>query len=143
MENATKALLIAAAVLIAILLISLGVGIFQKASEQMGSADLSEYEASKFNEKFSQYAGEKKTGAEVNALIETVFTHNNAQADTTTCVTLKNAGTEIISASNNLTEMPAKVGTGGRHVVKCSYSNGLINIIEIDPVSTPDPDPLP
>ena len=45
MENATKALLIAAAVLIAILIISLGIVVYNKASEAVtGAGDLSEYE---------------------------------------------------------------------------------------------------
>ena len=44
MENATKALMIAAAVIVAILIISLGIGIFNMASEQVDNAgDLSEY----------------------------------------------------------------------------------------------------
>ena len=73
MENATKALLIAAAVLIAILLISLGVGVFNKASEQMEDADLSEYNTQKFNEKFTQYAGANVSGADVNGLIESIL----------------------------------------------------------------------
>ena len=71
MENATKALLIAAAVLVAILIISLGIGIFNMASEQVYNAgDLSEYQIQQFNEKFTKYEGENKSGSEVNAMLK-------------------------------------------------------------------------
>ena len=53
MENATKALLIAAAVLVAILVISLGIIIYQRASETVtGAGDLSEYQIQQVNEKY-------------------------------------------------------------------------------------------
>ena len=56
MENATKALLIAAAVLVAILIISLGIGIFNMSSEQIDNAgDLTEYQVQTFNDKFRKY----------------------------------------------------------------------------------------
>ena len=52
MENAVKALLIAAAVLIAILIISLGLVVYNKASETANNAgDLSEYEIQQHNER--------------------------------------------------------------------------------------------
>ena len=82
MENATKALLIAAAVLVAILIISLGIGIFNMASEQVNNAgDLSEYEIQKFNEKFTQYEGTSVSASDVNALIKTAFNHNLSEED--------------------------------------------------------------
>ena len=68
MENATKALMIAGAVLIAILIISLGIGIFNSSAEQVENADLTEYQIQTFNDKFRKYEGTSKTGAEVNAL---------------------------------------------------------------------------
>ena len=47
--------MIAAAVLVAILIISLGIGVFNSASEQMGDMDLTEYQKQQFNEKFTKY----------------------------------------------------------------------------------------
>ena len=44
MENATKALLIAAAVLVAILIISLGLVVYNMAAETIGSVNLSQQE---------------------------------------------------------------------------------------------------
>ena len=89
MENATKALLIAAAVLIAILLITFGVGILNTSTEQAGNIDLSEYEIQKFNDKFTKYEGDNVSGSEANALLTTVFNHNLAQETADTKVTVQ------------------------------------------------------
>ena len=78
MENATKALIIAASVLIAMLIIALGVGIFSAAQEQVGDFDLSEYEIQQFNSKFTIYNGNNVSGTKVNQMLEVVFNHNLA-----------------------------------------------------------------
>ena len=118
MENATKALLIAAGVLVAILIISLGIGIFNMSAEQAEGADLTEYQIQTFNDKFRKYEGDTRTGADVNALLDTVFSHNNSQEDNSTCVsvsvTLKSGTHPGITNSNSLTSSPKKVSTGSR-----------------------------
>lgn len=76
MENATKALLIAAAVLISILVISLGLVIYNKASEVMDSVDFSSQEITVFNDQFEQYRGDLIRGSEVNALLKTALNAN-------------------------------------------------------------------
>ena len=121
MENATKALLIAAAVLVAILIISLGIGIFNTASEQAeGAGDLTQYQIQTFNDKFRKYEGDSRTGADVNALLQTVFSHNNAQEGIDTCVSVSGAST--ISASNQLSTSPTKVSTNYRYTVTLTYN---------------------
>ncbi|MBQ2835543.1 MAG: hypothetical protein IJE68_01745 [Clostridia bacterium] len=125
MENATKALLIAAAVLVAILIISLGIGIFNTASEQAENAgDLTQYEIQTFNDKFKKYEGDSRTGSDVNALLDTVFSHNNAQEDTSTCVEVEVSAVEGhtgVAKSNSITASPAKVSLGARYKVTCEY----------------------
>jgi len=82
MENAVKALLIAGAVLVTILIISITMGVFNVGAEQIdNAADLSEYEIQSFNDKFEQYVGTNVSGAEVNALIKTAFNHNLFEDD--------------------------------------------------------------
>ena len=76
MENATKALLIAAAVLIAILIISLGLVVYNMASETIGSVNFSGQEIQAFNDQFAQYEGEHVRGSEVNAMLKTVLDSN-------------------------------------------------------------------
>lgn len=130
MENATKALLIAAAVLVAILIISLGIGVFNMASEQVNNAgDLSEYEIQKFNEKFKQYEGTSVSGADVNAMIDTVFNHNLAQEDDTTCVEID--GDADLAASPAVSTSPAKVSTGRKYTVTCTYDSNSKLITKI------------
>lgn len=134
MENATKALLIAAAVLISVLIITLGIVVYTKAAQTVeGAGDLTEYQAQQFNEKFRKYEGTNETGAEVNALIETVVNHNNGQSDNSTCVQVKVGGAEKVAKSNSILTSPSKVSIGGRYTVKCTLDSKtkLVTLIEI------------
>lgn len=132
MENATKALLIAAAVLIAILIISLGIVVYNKASEAVtGAGDMKEYQIQQFNEKFTKYAGDNVSGSDVNAMLQTVLNHNNAQPDTSTCVSVSGAAT--VTSSNAITTLPAKVNAGSRYsiTVNISPNTKLVNAITV------------
>lgn len=131
MENATKALLIAAAVLVAILIISLGIVVYTKASEPMSNIDMTEYQIQQFNDKFKKYEGDNVSGSEVNAMLETVFTHNNAQDSKDTCVAV--TGQSAISANPGLTTSPKKLPIGNRYKVTLTYNTktGLISSIAI------------
>lgn len=81
MENASKALIIAGAILLAILIISLGIMIYQQASGVVNNNSMTEVDVSTFNAKFEQYLGANVRGAQVNALINTVNTNNMSQDD--------------------------------------------------------------
>lgn len=134
MENATKALLIAAAVLVAILIISLGLVVYNMASETVDNAgNLDEYQIQQFNQKFKKYEGTSVSGSDVNALINTVFNHNLAQEDETTRVSVTVDGNEVIDANDTPTTSPSKVSTGGRYTVECTYdaNTKLITTITI------------
>lgn len=134
MENATKALLIAAAVLVAILIISLGLVVYNMASETVDNAgNLDEYQIQQFNEKFKKYEGTSVSGSDVNALINTVFNHNLAQEDETTRVSVTVDENEVIDANDTPTTSPSKVSTGGRYTVECTYdaNTKLITTITI------------
>ena len=119
MENATKALLIAAAVLVAILIISLGLVVYNMAAETVNnSANLSEYEIQAFNEKFTKYVGDNVSGTTVNAMITTVFNHNLAQEDEARKVAITGGAT----LATTQTTSPTKVDTGKRYKVELTYS---------------------
>ena len=81
MENASKALIIAGAILLAILIIVLGVFIFNQANSSMKNINLSQNEVQNFNEPFLQYAGENITGTNVMALCDKVKAHNLANTE--------------------------------------------------------------
>ena len=76
MENASKALIIAGAILLAILIISLGIMIYNQASGVVNNNAVGEVDISTFNNKFTQYEGEKVRGAQVNALLQQIESNN-------------------------------------------------------------------
>ena len=83
MENASKALIIAGAVLVSILIVSLGVMLFNNmggAAKDM--ADMDEQEIAAFNSKITPYLGERVSGSQVNALIQYVISNNIAATRT-------------------------------------------------------------
>ena len=75
MENASKALIIAGAILISILLISLGIVIYNSAKDAASTDQMDDFQVSAFNSKFTQYEG-KKSGSQVKSLIDDVLACN-------------------------------------------------------------------
>lgn len=78
MENASKALIIAGAILLSILLISLGIFVFTQAQDTLGSINLDEQEVLAFNNKFLAYEGTIR-GSQLKQLFNLVDS-NNASA---------------------------------------------------------------
>ena len=76
MENASKALIIAGAILLAILIISLGIMIYNQASGVVNNNAVGEVDISTFNNKFTQYEGDRVRGAQVNALLQQIQSNN-------------------------------------------------------------------
>lgn len=145
MENAVKALLIAAAVIIAIVLITLGMNLLNTGSEQIDNVDFSEYEINQFNDKFKKFEGASVSGSEVNTLITTVFNHNNQQEDKSTKVAVEVTGSGeatdkaadiSVDTDATSTTSPNKVATGYRYKVTCEYSKSskLINKIKVETI---------
>ncbi len=91
MENASKALIIAGAIILSILIIGLGMFIFQKASGAAEGADLSSQKIKAYNSVFEQYQG-VQSGTNVKALLEEVKSHNLANSsDYTLQITVQNS----------------------------------------------------
>jgi hypothetical protein len=132
MENATKALLIAAAILVAILIISLGLVVYNMAAETVQNVDMSDTEVKAFNDQFTRYEGTSQSGSTVNALAQTVLTSNlKYQDDTNKQVKVTGA----ITMSGTDTQLPAKVPTGSRYTITVTYSTSTqlvesINVTE-------------
>ena len=76
MENASKALIIAGAILLSILLISLGIVIFSQAQDTVTNSGMSDAEISSFNNRFIKYEGTRK-GSVVKTLIQEVIASNS------------------------------------------------------------------
>ena len=76
MENASKALIIAGAILLAILLISLGIMVFNKAQDISDGGQIDQAEVSTYNSKFAKYEGTNVSGSQVKALVGEINTNN-------------------------------------------------------------------
>ena len=81
MENASKALIIAGAILLAILIISLGIMIYNQAAGVVDSNAMDEAAVTSFNQRFRQYEGDNIRGTNVNAMIDTIIQNNLSNAD--------------------------------------------------------------
>lgn len=81
MENASKALIIAGAILLAILLISLGIMIYNQAQSVTNGDGMSDAEISTFNSRFQKYEGDQK-GSIVKTLINEIEVNNARETST-------------------------------------------------------------
>ena len=79
MENASKALIIAGAILLSILLISLGIMVYNNSKGTISDANLDSEAAQTFNNKIAQYCGKKKNANDMNGLIAAISASNGAQ----------------------------------------------------------------
>ncbi|MCI8587010.1 MAG: hypothetical protein HFJ49_00160 [Clostridia bacterium] len=129
MENATKALLIAAAVLISILVISIGLIVFRMASGTIQDANLNEAEIASFNEKFQAFQGKTISGSKVNAMLRTVLSHNTVNTDAGKKVSV----TGDITLAAAATALPATMAdTGKTYTVTCTIGPaGYITTISV------------
>ena len=76
MENASKALIIAGAILLAILIIGLGVFIYNQASNTVSSTGMDQVAVRQFNAQFEPYIKNNVSGVTAMALYDTVSAHN-------------------------------------------------------------------
>ena len=136
MENATKALLIAAAVLVAILIISLGLVVYNMAEETVkNNSSLSAQEIQAFNDQFTQYEGENVRGTRVNSLLKTALNNNITQQQEgnngkIVSITGQSGCTVSIDLTNK-TMVKADSSKMYKVVVKLDGPGGLVKTIEI------------
>ncbi len=76
MENASKALLIAGAILLAVLIIGLGIYIYNQASNTVGDTGVDKLAARQFNSQFEPYLEKELDAVSAKALIDTIKTSN-------------------------------------------------------------------
>lgn len=88
MENASKALIIAGAILLSILLISLGIMVYNNAKGTINNANLDQETIQTSNEKITQYAGIGISATQVNALITAINANNGTNPKARITVTL-------------------------------------------------------
>ena len=81
MENASKALIIAGAILLAILIIGLGIFIYRQAANTVTDTGMDQLAIQQFNGQFSQYDSRTVSGGSARALYDTVTTNNNTDSE--------------------------------------------------------------
>lgn len=130
MENATKALMIAGAVLLAIMIIGVGMMIFNNANNVIGgvSGKMDQQAIDMFNDQFVRYEG-TQSGSQVKALISTVITNNSTESE-------DNGGAGHIvtfdgkSSSADLSSARSAVVSGKKYTISFEYgADGLISAI--------------
>ncbi len=131
MENASKALLIAAAILIAIVLITLGVIVLNKGKSAIGDVNLTDQEVSAFNSKWEGYLG-NQLGSTVKSLQSSINNYNSTCNDGR-YITFLSEGTALTDfAAAKPTRYNITISSGTNYNVTADYtSGGLICAIHI------------
>ncbi len=138
MENASKALIIAGAILLAILIISLGILIYNQAAGVVNNNAMSDVERQNFNTKFTQYEGTQR-GTTVRSLLQAVLSNNLSQDDNDrkVVVSLKDGSkTENIITESSTSAPTDKISTGATYKISFTYGSsggntGLVDTISI------------
>ena len=133
MENASKALIIAGAILLSILIISLGIMVYNNSKNTVGSANLSKQEIATFNSEWESYRGANKTAGEVSTMIGAVIANNAAERN--------NGGGRIIKVNNTVPgAVPASIASTSTYTISLIYDNatGLVTGITTSPTVTID-----
>lgn len=130
MENASKALIIAGAILLSILIITLGLGVYNNAKSATGNADLSGQEINAHNSQFTAYEGRQK-GSQVKALMTTIKNNNKEYADRQVKVYFSSDTTEEsgweddeVTIEDTSGDINASAGTGSSSRYPTTVRNG-------------------
>lgn len=137
MENASKALLIAGAILIVILLIAVGMMVYQGAQGSINKAigSMSSTEKDIHNKQFESYMGDSVSGSNVRSLVSKVISNNSDENNVKVLIKYSNilkatSGTDV---TNDLSNTMTNVTTSASASYKVSpeYSDGVITTINI------------
>ena len=143
MENASKALIIAASILVAILIVAMGVTIFNRAQNSADMTSLDTTEINMFNSKFERYT-DNQLGSQVKSLISFAISNASTNKDDPSKLPTVQFETTVATgsttAANNIETYVDFLGTirngiTSTHTYKvtCQYAaSGLITTIIID-----------
>lgn len=81
MENAAKALIIAGAILLAILIIGLGVFIYNQAANTVGDTGMDQLAVRQFNGQFEHYLGRQLSSTAAKSLLDTIELNNRTNGE--------------------------------------------------------------
>ena len=143
MENASKALIIAGAILLSLAIIGIGMYIYTTAQQTIQSANMSQQEITTYNSEFIKYEG-TQNGSNVKALLQTIRSHNSVNADELSkCIkVVQNTGDSVAkneakaeeagSDTSSINTILKGIYSGVQYNVTFGYTNsGLIKVIDI------------
>ena len=135
MENASKALIIAGAILIAILLISVGIIVMNSINRPIdqATAEADSQAVEIFNSKFTGYAGTHKAAAAVQSLLTTIGSSQTSTEGQALAGAVSYQGKGGSSTKTDIGEIQGKIKTGSYYDVSFGYATtGYINSCEIE-----------
>ena len=138
MENASKALIIAGAILLSIAIIGVGMFVYNSVSDTIiGAADMSEQEIAAYNGTFTTYGGEKVRGSQVKALCEKINSHNLSAKDASELIIIENGVDEATNpnpaqtkedvqeaSTSYINDVKGKILSGKTYKVTFGYDKG-------------------
>ena len=146
MENASKALIIAGAILLSILIIGLGMTVYNSSTSVTGSINLDSQELGAHNSQFLAYEGRQK-GSQVKTLLTAIQSNNNEYDDrqisvsastTSSVITIRNhpiyltpekACFYLNQRNSNVTSIRDSIKSNTTYKVSFDYAdNGLLDI---------------
>ncbi len=138
MENASKALIIAGAILISIVIISLGVMIVSNVMDTIRGANVSEQEREAYNQIFVSYEG-TRSGTQVRALCDKVLSHNQGYPDDFSrhiqllekdASSTTAAPTAAVTAKE-ISDIKAKIKAGSTYTVTIGYDQNSGYVVAV------------
>ena len=130
MENASKALIIAGAILLAILLISLGILIYNQAQDTINNSGMDQAAISAFNNKFLKYEG-KQSGSVVKSLINEAIASNADES-------LPDVKVQLVTSSGattgtDITNNTSAISTSSKYTIEISTygTDGMVSVINV------------
>lgn len=118
MENASKALIIAGAILLSILIIGLGMMIFNNAKDAITGANLDKEQITAINSQFEDYLGDSVRGSRVKSLCDLVKT-NNLTADESDTFTIT---INEVTTAEEINTLKSSFANGKTYSVTATYS---------------------
>ena len=139
MENASKALLIAGAILIVILIIAIGMIVYNSSKGTIDEAvsQMSSQEVTMYNNQFTTYEGDRVNGSTVRSLLDIIQTNNSKNNGIgAKTVKIKFTDSTISGASNvtNISTARGHVVTSKFYSVHCTDDtpkDGLMSLVTI------------
>ncbi len=130
MDNASKALIMAGAILIAVALVGVGVYLYQSAVGTVGTGvdALNAADMQTKNSAIEQFEGDNVSGTDVKQLIRKVNTYNQNNVFPEE-LTITMSGLDKVNNNYKITSTVPRAS--GRYKVVLSYNNGYVNTITI------------